>query len=144
MSTAASIAIALIFTWCGFICAISFMESWLKFRTPGLTRPVGLGIGKLIFSALNKIERILTLILMFLLFLIPGSIYSAINGLFLLVIFIILIQTFLLLPALNKRAEKIMEGQTLPPSKLHYWYIGGEFVKLTTLIFSGISLLNQS
>src|SRR5665647_802388 len=44
------------FLWAGFIGAISFMESWLKFRAPGLTMPVGLNIGKLVFSALNKVE----------------------------------------------------------------------------------------
>lgn len=30
------------------------MEAWLKFRAPGITLPLGLGIGKLVFNALNK------------------------------------------------------------------------------------------
>lgn len=44
------------FVWIGFICAISFMEAWLKFRAPGITIPLGLGIGKLVFQALNYVE----------------------------------------------------------------------------------------
>ena len=42
------------FLWIGFICAISFMETRLKFRAPGVTLPIGLSIGKLVFRALNK------------------------------------------------------------------------------------------
>ena len=48
--------IGIAFIWAGFVCAISFMEAWLKFRAPGVTLPVGLSIGRLIFSALNKVE----------------------------------------------------------------------------------------
>lgn len=43
-----------VFVWCGCIIAISFMESWLKFRAPGVTLRIGLNIGKLVFNALNK------------------------------------------------------------------------------------------
>ena len=45
--------------WIGFVSAISFMEAWLKFRAPGITIPLGLGIGRLVFNALNKIEWVL-------------------------------------------------------------------------------------
>jgi len=38
------------FVWIGFVCAISFMEAWLKFRAPGITVPLGLGIGRLVFQ----------------------------------------------------------------------------------------------
>lgn len=50
------IALIITFLWIGFVCAISFMEGWLKFRAPGITLPLGLGIGKLVFNALNKVE----------------------------------------------------------------------------------------
>ena len=55
--------VACTFIWAGFIGAISFMESWLKFRAPNLTMPVGLGIGKLVFSALNKVEWALAIVI---------------------------------------------------------------------------------
>ncbi|HQO86046.1 MAG TPA: hypothetical protein PKX84_00190, partial [Bacteroidia bacterium] len=45
--------------WIGFVSAISFMEAWLKFRAPGITIPLGLGIGRLVFNVLNKIEWVL-------------------------------------------------------------------------------------
>lgn len=143
MTAPISIAIACIFAWCGFICAISFMESWLKFRAPGLTKPIGLGIGKLVFSALNKTERVFAMVILISLFIIPGLSCSKTHFPFLAALIILIIQTVWLLPALNKRAEKIINGQSLPPSKLHYWYIGGDLIKLTGLIICGISLLNQ-
>ncbi|MEM1120911.1 MAG: hypothetical protein AAGJ18_10720 [Bacteroidota bacterium] len=49
------------FVWIGFLGAISFMEAWLKFRAPGITQPLGLGIGKLAFRALNKVETLLAI-----------------------------------------------------------------------------------
>ena len=52
------IALTASFLWIGFVCAISFMEAWLKFRAPGVTIPLGLGIGRLVFNALNKVEWI--------------------------------------------------------------------------------------
>lgn len=37
----------------GAIVAISFLEAPLKFLAPGITIPLGLGIGRLVFTALN-------------------------------------------------------------------------------------------
>ena len=37
----------------GAIVAISFLEAPLKFQAPGITIPLGLGIGRLVFTALN-------------------------------------------------------------------------------------------
>ena len=42
--------------WIGFILAISFMETPLKFQAPSLTLPVALEIGYRVFHALNAIE----------------------------------------------------------------------------------------
>lgn len=56
--------VALIFIWIGLISAISFMEAWLKFRASGITLPLGLGIGQLVFNALNKVEWTLAIIIM--------------------------------------------------------------------------------
>ncbi|MFV0266780.1 MAG: hypothetical protein ACK5HT_06560, partial [Draconibacterium sp.] len=55
-------AIAAVFIWIGFVGAISFMEAWLKFRAPGITVALGLGIGRLVFQVLNKIEMVLAVV----------------------------------------------------------------------------------
>jgi len=40
--------------WLGMILGISFLEAPLKFQAPNMTLVLGLGVGKLVFSALNK------------------------------------------------------------------------------------------
>ncbi|RYG21549.1 MAG: hypothetical protein EOO07_02375, partial [Chitinophagaceae bacterium] len=63
-NVAQPIAVICTFTWIGFVCAISFLEAWLKFRAPGVTLPIGLGIGRLVFAALNKVEWIFAVAIM--------------------------------------------------------------------------------
>ena len=56
MSTSGALVTALTFLWLGMVFAISFIEAPLKFRAPGVTLPIGLGIGRLVFRALNGAE----------------------------------------------------------------------------------------
>ena len=41
------VAVAVPFGWLGMVLAISFLETPLRFRAPGITLPLGLGIGRL-------------------------------------------------------------------------------------------------
>ncbi|MBU3995011.1 MAG: hypothetical protein KKF42_04430, partial [Actinobacteria bacterium] len=49
--------------WIGLIVAISFIEAPLKFQAEGITIPLGLGIGRLVFAALNITEAVLLVML---------------------------------------------------------------------------------
>ena len=51
-----AVAVAAVFVWLGMVLAISFLEAPLKFRAPGITIQLGLGIGRLVFRALNICE----------------------------------------------------------------------------------------
>ena len=51
-----AVAAAAVFVWLGMVLAISFLEAPLKFRAPGVTIQLGLGIGRLVFRALNICE----------------------------------------------------------------------------------------
>ena len=53
------IGAATAFVWLGMVLAISFLETPLKFRAPGITVALGLGIGRLVFRALNTVEVVL-------------------------------------------------------------------------------------
>ena len=132
-----------IFLWSGFIGAISFMESWLKFRAPGLTIPVGLNIGKLVFSALNKVEWAFAMLITIFILLNSSKINSSDEIWFLVIVVILIVQTIWLLPALNSRAKAIIGGATLPPLTLHLYFVIAELIKLIMLIVFGISLLNS-
>jgi hypothetical protein len=63
VGAAAAVATAATFVWLGMVLAISFLEAPLKFRAPGVTIPLGLGIGRLVFRALNAVEAVLALVL---------------------------------------------------------------------------------
>lgn len=134
------VAIATVFLWIGFVCAISFMEAWLKFRAPGITLPLGLGIGRLVFQALNRVELVLSIIILVSMF------FSGIDGfkwkhLFFVIPFLILIaQSLWLLPLLDARAELHIQGQNVPSSNLHFYYGGLEVLKILCLLLFGIKL----
>lgn len=64
MSAARAAAVAVVFVWLGMVLAISFVEAPLKFRAPGVMLQIGLGIGRLVFRALNATEMALAVALL--------------------------------------------------------------------------------
>lgn len=134
------VALIISFVWIGFVCAISFMESWLKFRAPNVTLSIGLGIGRIIFKALNRVEMLLSLIIFINLLLSGEQLLTLRNLAFFIPLLIVLLQAFWLLPALDARAELRMQNATPPPSNLHFYYIGTEVLKVASLFMFGISL----
>lgn len=133
------------FLWVGFICAISFMEAWLKFRAPGITLPLGLGIGRIVFKALNKVEWIfaITIILTILIWE-KANLWKWENLFIIVAISILVIQTVWLLPVLDKRAELYIKNEILPSSNVHLYYIIVEVIKTICIIIFGISLFKCS
>ena len=49
-------SVAVTFLWLGMVLAISFLEAPLKFRAPGVTVPIGLGIGRLVFRGASTMN----------------------------------------------------------------------------------------
>ena len=62
MQAALAVAVAATWVWLGMVLAISFLEAPLKFRAPGVTLQLGLGIGRLVFRALNTCEAVLAVV----------------------------------------------------------------------------------
>ncbi|MCM4151678.1 hypothetical protein DHD05_08755 [Arenibacter sp. N53] len=131
--------IASVFLWIGFVGAISFMEAWLKFQVPTLTLSVGLGIGKLVFNALNKVELVLAIIILLALYRTSKEMFSWRNLFFFIPLAILIFQTIILLPILDTRAMAIIENNPVPMSNAHLYYIGLEVVKVTALFIYGIN-----
>ena len=119
------------------------MESWIKFRATGLTMPVGLSIGSLVFGALNKVEWAFTLLILTGMFLNRSKTNFLDDVWFSIIVVILIVQTAWLLPALNNRAKQIINGKTLPSSGLHLYFVIAELVKLVLLFLFGISLLTS-
>lgn len=135
-----SSAVAITFLWLGFVGAISFMEAWLKFRAPGITLPLGLGIGRLVFGALNKVEWVLAIALLVPL-LRQGFPLGSSDRLLLIPLVILLLQTVWLLPVLDHRAALHIEGQMVEKSLHHVYYVGCELVKVVFLVWFGVAYL---
>lgn len=131
--------VAGVFIWVGIVCGISFIESWLKFQAPGITVNLGLGIGRLVFSMLNKVEIVLAIVVIIAWWQ-KGSRWKKDSGFIALGISVVvlLVQTLILLPIMDARAELRIAGQSLPPSNMHIYYVGGEVIKITGLVIFGI------
>jgi hypothetical protein len=133
--------IAVPFIWFGTLAAISFMETPLKFRAPGITLPLGLGIGKIMFFYLNKIELVLAcLFLISVIFKRPNK--PAVAA-FVTVASLLLVQTLWLLPALDVRTQQVIAGTAEPFSNLHIYYIVFDAVKVLSLLTLGILTANE-
>lgn len=118
MSLGPAIGVALTFVWLGMVLAISFLEAPLKFRAPGVTLPIGLGIGRLVFRALNSAEAFLAAgILIGLAMGHPpvGVIVASA------IVFVALVAQLLgVRPRLARRSDVVLAGQIAPRSRAHY------------------------
>jgi hypothetical protein len=133
--------IAVPLVWCGLIIGLSFIETPLKFQAPEITLERGLGIGRIIFSVLNKVELVLFVLLVVSIF------YQRLDVLrWLLLSFILLIlagQTWWLLPILDEKAIKIIAGETVVSSSHHFIYIVFEVLKIYCLLFFGYQTFKE-
>lgn len=131
------IAIALPFVWLGLVLGISVIETPLKFRAPGITTPLALGIGRLVFRALNAVEIAIASVLAFVIARQardwPLVVFGVLAG-------ILLVQAFWLRRALDRRALRLIAGEEVPPSSLHLLYIALECAKLIALPVLGAAL----
>ena len=131
-----------VFLWVGFVCAISFMEAWLKFRAPGVTLRIGLNVGRVVFKALNKMEWLFAILIALRLFFYNESIFRIVNMLYFLPFAFLIFQTFLILPVLDARAEAYLKWKVQQPSKFHLYYVVLEIVKVICLFIFGLTLFN--
>jgi len=129
------IAIFCIIFWAGLIGGISFLEAPLKFQAPGITIPLGLGIGQLVFQALNKIEVILLMVI--LACSLPAPLKNISSILLFSVTILLMIDTFWLLPLLDERAKLVLSGHAPVRSYHHILYIIADTIKFLILITMG-------
>jgi hypothetical protein len=132
------LGIAATFTWLGMVLAISFLETPLKFQAPGITLPLGLGIGRIVFRGLNIAEVALAVIVAVATFVGHEDVTSSV--LVVAVAALLLVQLSVLRPGLDRRTRQIIDGRTVSSSWLHLAYIALECVKVAALIALGVAL----
>ncbi|MFD5176952.1 hypothetical protein ACFWM1_14160 [Nocardia sp. NPDC058379] len=142
MTTALAVIAAATFCWLGMVLAISFLEAPLKFRAPGVTVPIGLGIGRLVFRALNIAELVLAAtILAAILVDSPGT--AATRALTVAMV-VFAVQVAVVRPRLTRRSDAVLAGADVPRSHSHLAYIALEVVKVLALLVGGILVLAHS
>ena len=134
-----SLAVAVVWLWLGMVLAISFLEAPLKFRVVDI--PTGLGIGRVVFRALNAVETVLAAALGFaLLSGDPGRTAAAASiG----AIVVLAAQVVGVRPALTRRSDAVLAGTApadAPRSHAHWWYVGLEVLKVSALVTAGLAL----
>lgn len=138
MTAAPAAATAAVFAWLGMVSAISFLETPLKFRAPGVTVQIGLGIGRLVFRALNTAELILAAVV----------VVAAVGGLppqaaagGAVAVMILAAQLAVVRPRLTRRSDRVLAGEDVPRSSGHYVYVVLELLKVAALLTTGVMLL---
>ena len=130
------VAAAIAFTWLGMVLAISFLEAPLKFRAPGVTLPLGLGIGRIVFRALNGVESVLAVGVGVSLAAGPRTVPAVVLAAAVAVVLVV--QLAAVRPALNRRSDRVLAGEDGPRSHAHFGYIGLEVLKVAGLLAFGV------
>ena len=120
--------------WLGLVIGLSFIEAPLKFTAPGITTELGLGIGRIVFGVLNKIEITMTLLFAIIAYNKRKEMVAVLKGAIVLLIAIVVFQSLYLLPVLDERAVRLLAGEELEMSMHHIMYIIVEVVKLPALL----------
>jgi hypothetical protein len=141
VSSGPAIAAAISFVWLGMVLAISFLEAPLKFRAPGVTVQIGLGIGRRVFRALNVIEVILAIVILVATVAEPPP--TTVTTAFAVAFATLALQLGAVRPRLNRRSDKVLAGLDAPRSRGHYVYVGLEVIKVLALATGGILLLSS-
>jgi hypothetical protein len=120
--------------WAGMTLGVSFLAAPVKFRTPTLTRPVALDVGRHVFRVFNRVELgwgVLVVVAIAAarprpLVWVPSLTAVLILG----------AQTAWLRPRLNRRVATILAGLPTARDRLHVAYVALEAVKVAALVFA--------
>lgn len=117
------------------IAAISFLEAPLKFQAPGITIPLGLGIGRLVFMALNIAEATLLLAYSVIaLFPAQARLARARLATWAAIVVVFLFKLAVVRPPLNARTDLVLAGADPGQSPWHYVYIVCDVITMVLLL----------
>jgi hypothetical protein len=142
VNVAESVATAVIFVWLGMVLAISFLEAPLKFRAPGVTLQIGLGIGRLVFGALNAVEAVLAGVVV--VAMVVGAPPVVVLAPAAAAVAALVLQLAVVRPRLTRRSDAVLAGADPPRSLSHHAYIGLEGLKVLALVAAGTAALAVS
>ncbi len=139
LTPAVAVATGVTFVWLGMVLAISFLETPLKFRAPGVDLRIGLGIGRLVFRALNIVEAVLAVPLI--VAVVIGGVPAGTAVAAAVAVAALVVQVGVVRPRLTRRSDRVLAGEDVPRSRGHHAYVIFETVKVVALLTTGILLL---
>jgi hypothetical protein len=116
----------------GMIAAISFIEAPLKFLAPGITIELGLGIGRLVFTALN-ISTVVLMVVLTVACMRP-RVSRGEFGVLIALWAVVVLEVLVVRPMLNARTDAVLAGTADSGSILHYLYIACDVAILGLLV----------
>src|SRR5699024_3517394 len=127
--------------WIGLIIGISFIEAPLKFTAPGITIPLGLGIGRRVFLAMNITEVVRAYVLGSSLIKLcrsqrvqPVEDFQQILFYSFIAVGLLLIKTVIIRPILAIESAAVLAGTSPGGSSTHFYYIGVEAILFIALV----------
>lgn len=140
MAVSTAVLVAAAFVWLGMVLAISFIEAPLKFQAPGITIELGVGIGRLVFKALNIVECVLAAAVLAVLALgaHPGALAWSLA---VVLAVIVALDVAVLRPRMDRRVTGGNLSDAMPRHTLHFTYVGLEVLKVVGLVWLGIVAL---
>lgn len=119
--------------WLGLIIAIDLIEAPLKFQAPGITIPLGLGIGRLVFTAMNIVEVVLAIPFVLALLRRPRPTRPAfvLAGV---AVVMLIVKIAVIRPMLAVHTDAVLAGASGGGSTTHYWYIAVDGIIFIALV----------
>jgi hypothetical protein len=118
--------------WLGIIIGISLIEAPLKFQAPGITIPLGLGIGRLVFTAMNIVELVIAALLLL------SCVRSGVDRRFWALLWatagVLLVKVAVIRPILNRETDRVLAGLSGGGSAAHLFYIAADGVLIVLLV----------
>jgi len=140
MSVWTVVQVAVPWLWIGMVLAISFLEAPLKFRAPGITTDLGVGIGRLVFRALNRIET--TFAIAVAVALLAGELETSTTWVAFATACAALMSKYALRRRMDRRARRVLAHRKPSPA-LHVLYVVAEVITVAALASLGIASLEQ-
>lgn len=102
-----------------------------------MTIPVGLGIGRLVFRAMNIAETVLAAVAVTVGVSGPPRSLAVLTGV---LVALLVVQLGAVRPRLNRRSDRVLAGEDLPRWRGHLHHVALEAVKVVLLIARGVGL----
>lgn len=137
------LAAAAALIWFGMVIAISFIEAPLKFRAPGITTQLGLGIGKIVFLALNIAEVLLGIVVAG--GLLAAGTWSTGSAWLAVALGLLVVQLAVIRPVLRRSSRRVLAGgESGSRSGTHWFYVGAEVAKVVALVTGALVVLSAA